>query len=262
MLPIEISNLSFSYGKKEILKNANLTIERSDFAYIVGRNGSGKSTLVKLILGLLPYSAGRIKIFGLPPYKGRRLIGYTPQHMQFDPQFPATVREVIMMGRMAGYRLFYNKEDHFITDQIMEKMELSELQHQEFSALSGGQRQRTLIARALATKPGLLLLDEPTANIDEYSEQQLFKTLSELNKELPIIMVSHDLYFTQEVVNKVICLHTKDIQTHRTSGIPLFIREQLQLGNFKKIEHSPCCQEDIDNGNATQCDNRCGKSDS
>ncbi len=261
MLPIEINDLSFSYGQKSILSHAHMTVERSDFAYIVGRNGSGKSTLVKLILGLLPAPAGSIKIFGLPPHKGRKLIGHTPQHMQFDPQFPATVKDVVLMGRMGGYNLFYNREDHRVTDQILERMELSDLKAQEFSALSGGQRQRTLIARALASKPRLLLLDEPTANIDEYAEQQLFKFLTELNKEMPIVMVSHDLYFTQEVVNKVICLHTKEIQTHQTSGIPLFIRQQLQLGNFKKIEHTPCCQEENADGTIT-CDSQCRKSNS
>lgn len=262
MLPIEIKDLCFSYGQKQILQQANLTVEKGDFAYIVGRNGSGKSTLVKLILGLIKPQSGSIKIFGLPANKGRRLIGYTPQHIHFDPQFPATVRDVILMGRMSGYRLFFSQDDHLHVDQALERMELIDLQNEEFSSLSGGQRQRVLIARALATKPRLLLLDEPTANIDEYSEQQLYQTLSELNKELPIVMVSHDLYFTQEIVNKVICLHTKNIQTHQTSGIPLFIREQLQLGNIKKIEHTPCCQDGDQDGTTLPCDNRCGKSDS
>lgn len=255
MIPVEIKNLSFSYQNKEILKQANLIIEKNDFAYIVGRNGSGKSTLVKLILGLLSPQEGSIKVFGKSPRKGRHFVGYTPQHIHFDPQFPATVRDVILMGRMAGHRLFFNREDHRHVDYALERMELKEMEEEEFSSLSGGQRQRVLIGRALATHPHLLILDEPTANIDEYSEQQLYKTLSDLGQQMPILMVSHDLYFTQEIVNKVICLHTKNIQTHQTSGIPQFIREELQLGNIKRIEHTSCCQEGEQDGNDSSTNN-------
>ncbi len=237
MKPIETSNLFFSYGKKEILTDVSFNIERGDFAYIVGRNGSGKSTLIKLLLGLLSPKRGEIKVFGLPPHKGRNLIGYTPQHMHFDPQFPATVRDVIATGRLRSKKLFYNKEDRMMVDQILEKIELRDLADDPFSSLSGGQRQRTLIGRSLVSNPKLLLLDEPTSNIDEYSEKQLFKTLSELNQDLPIVMVSHDLYFTQDKVNKVICIHRQKIATHETSQVPQSVIDELRLGNIRKIEH-------------------------
>ncbi|MCK5883383.1 MAG: ABC transporter ATP-binding protein [Bacteriovoracaceae bacterium] len=237
MTPIEVSNLSFSYGKKNILTDVSFSIERGDFSYIVGRNGSGKSTLVQLLLGLIQPTSGEIKIFGLPPKKGRSLIGYTPQHMQFDPQFPATVRDVIATGRLRSKKFFYNKEDRYMIDQTLEKIELKEFMDDPFSSLSGGQRQRTLIGRSLVSNPQLLILDEPTSNIDEYSEKRLFETLKQLNEDLPIVMVSHDLYFTQERVNKVICIHKNQIAVHDTCKIPQTVIDELRLGNIRKIDH-------------------------
>lgn len=237
MKPIEVEDLSFSYGKKEILTNVSFCIERGDFTYIVGRNGSGKSTLVKLLLGLLQPTKGSVKVFGLTPRKGRNLIGYTPQHMHYDPQFPATVRDVIATGRLKSGKLFYNKEDRIMIDQTLEKIELQEFADDPFSSLSGGQRQRTLIGRSLVSDPRLLILDEPTSNIDEYSEKRLFHTLKQLNEELPVVMVSHDLYFTQDQVNKVICIHRNQIATHETSKVPQSVIDELRLGNIRKIEH-------------------------
>lgn len=237
MIPIETRNLSFAYGKKEILTDVSFSVERGDFAYIVGRNGSGKSTLVKLLLGLIRPTSGDIKVFGLPPVKGRNLIGYTPQHMHYDPQFPATVRDVIATGRLRAGKLFYNREDKLMIDQTLEKIELSEFGNDPFSSLSGGQRQRTLIGRSLVSNPKLLILDEPTSNIDEYSEKKLFETLKALNEELPIVMVSHDLYFTQERVNKVICIHRTQVATHDTCQVPQSVIDELRLGNIRKIDH-------------------------
>ena len=184
---ISIRDLSFSYDTQVVLADVNLEVHAFDSICIVGPNGGGKSTLIKLIVGLLSPDAGSVRVFGEEPETARLRIGYVPQYSQYDPQFPISVFEVVCMGRLgSSFTGRYSKKDR---EQAMESLAvtgLSTIADRPFSAISGGQRQRVLIARALASEGDILILDEPTANIDHESELQFFDLLTELNKRFTL----------------------------------------------------------------------------
>ncbi|NVJ52544.1 MAG: ABC transporter ATP-binding protein [Campylobacteraceae bacterium] len=192
---VEVKNLSFSYDKQKVLEDINFEIKQKDFLTIIGPNGGGKSTLLKLILGINDLNSGTIKIFGQEHYEQICNLGYVPQNTNVNLNFPITVLEVVMMGQNClTKRLFgYKKEEKQRAMEVLEKVKMKEFAKNRISNLSGGQRQRVLIARALFSKPKILLLDEPTSNIDIKGCEQIYSTLEELNKNIPIIVVSHDI---------------------------------------------------------------------
>lgn len=206
---VEVQDLSFAYNGALVLEDVSLVIEPRDFVCLVGPNGGGKTTLLKIILGLLPPSRGKVSVFGKIPDEGRSQIGYMPQHADLDPKFPVSVMDVVLMGRIGHGRVFgrYSKADRKIAAEVIEWVGLEDHRRTPFSTLSGGQQQRALIARALACQPGLLLLDEPTANLDLHVESQLYDLLKRLNESLTIVLVSHDLGFVTDLVKTVICVN-------------------------------------------------------
>ncbi|NMA44070.1 MAG: ABC transporter ATP-binding protein [Oligosphaeraceae bacterium] len=191
---IDVQNVCFHYAQQEILHGINLQVYQGDFVILTGPNGGGKTTLIRLILGLLRPGFGKIRVLGHSPRKTSPLLGYVPQSLQFDSAFPANVLDVVLMGRVER-SLFgpYRAEDRRIALDCLEQVGLHELAKRHFSALSGGQRQRVLIARALAGQPKLLLLDEPNANLDAAGTQTVHELLRKLNRELTIVMASHNL---------------------------------------------------------------------
>ena len=216
---IEIEGVSFSYGGHDILSDVNFTLSKREFAGMVGPNGGGKTTLLKLMLGLLKPATGTITILGSSPLDARQHIGYMPQHAQIDPSFPARVLDIVLTGRLTGGRLIrYSSGDRERAEIAIAEVGLSEKRASMFSSLSGGQRQRTLIARALVSDPRLLLLDEPTANLDVSMEAQLHRLLRKLNERMAIVLVSHDMGFVSEYATKVICVK-KTVVLHATSEL-------------------------------------------
>jgi len=217
---IEIKDLNFSYEKNmPVLENVNLTFCELESACIVGPNGGGKSTLLYLILGLLKPTSGSITIFGKSPIDARSQIGYMPQYIQLDNQFPICVSEVVLMGRLRnGFWGRYSKKDREVAMVAMSEMSIEHLARRQFSELSGGQRQRVLIARALTCSPKLLLLDEPTANIDPGMQEQFYEILYKLNQRMSILTVSHDLGFVSDKINSVICVN-RGVQVHPTNAL-------------------------------------------
>ncbi len=216
---IEIEGVSFSYGGHDILSDVNFTLSKREFAGMVGPNGGGKTTLLKLMLGLLKPATGTITVLGSSPLDARRHIGYMPQHAQIDPSFPARVLDIVLTGRLTGGRLMrYSSGDRERAEIAIAEVGLSEKRTSMFSSLSGGQRQRTLIARALVSDPKLLLLDEPTANLDVSMEAQLHRLLRKLNERMAIVLVSHDIGFVSEYATKVICVK-KTVVLHATSEL-------------------------------------------
>lgn len=187
---INIENLSFKYQKSEILTNVFLAIEDVDFLAIIGPNGGGKSTLLKLILGLLPLQNGTIE----KSIKNSQ-IGYVPQNTNLNIDFPITALEVVLMGhKSTKRRLFgYSKDDINCALASLEEVGMRDFANEKIGNLSGGQRQRVFIARALCAKPKILLLDEPTASIDVKGQQEIYELLKTLNKNIAIVVVSHDL---------------------------------------------------------------------
>ncbi len=239
-----LEDVSFSYGQRDVLKDVNLTIPKGEFATIVGPNGGGKTTLLKLLLGLLKPCKGRIKIFGRSPEKSRLKMGYMPQYSHLDVQFPVTVMDVVLMGRL-GRRFLggYSRDDRDAAARALEEVRLIDERSTHFNALSGGQKQRVLIARALCSDPELLLLDEPTSNIDQESEENFFQILDDLNNRMTILLVSHDIGFTSQVVKSVICVNQK-VVIHPTTKMDGTLIKDIYGGDFRMIRHDHrCCDK-------------------
>jgi zinc transport system ATP-binding protein len=235
---IEIRDVCFSYPQAQVLKNINLTLHRDEFLGIVGPNGGGKSTLLKLILGLLEPDTGTIRVLGQTPAAARPRLGYVPQFATFDSRFPIKVRDTVMQGRFGTRRhqLFYTHTDRLKTTEAMERTDTLNLQDHPMTALSGGQRQRVLIARALACEPELLLLDEPTANIDPYHGENIFGLLHRLHDEMSIVLISHDIGFITRCVTRVACLnHT--LVCHSTSPVENDLLQEIYGMPLSRVEH-------------------------
>jgi zinc transport system ATP-binding protein len=238
---LAFDNVSFSYGPVPVLEKATFSIAERESVCIVGPNGGGKTTLVKLILGLLEPTAGQIRVFGGNPKAARPRIGYMPQYLLYDPLFPVTVRDIVLMGRLRsdGIRGFFgwpDREDRQAAGEALRQVGMEEFARRPFSSLSGGQRQRALIARALAGRPDILLLDEPTSNVDTLIEAKLLKLLRELNERMTIMMVTHDLGFVSEMVEKVVCVN-RVVAVHPTSDISGKIIHDIYGGHVRMVRH-------------------------
>lgn len=203
-----LKDVSFAYDGPYVLQAINLDIHEREFNAVVGPNGGGKTTLLRLMMGMLRPTLGSVHVFGEAPDAVRARIGYTPQHARFDPLFPVSVLDVVLMGRIErrfGGR--YSREDREAARRALADVSLESEAQRPFAALSGGQRQRALIARALACEPELLLLDEPTSNVDAAVGAKLLELLQRLNERITIVMVSHNLGFVSSVVGSVICVN-------------------------------------------------------
>ncbi|SNX53293.1 metal ABC transporter ATP-binding protein [Thermoanaerobacterium sp. RBIITD] len=210
---IELKNVNFSYGDKNVLKNITLSIDDGEFVGLIGPNGSGKSTLVKIMIGDLKPSSGEVLINGIDikNLKNRSIIGYVPQKSySFNASFPASVKEVVSMGLYAKVGLFkkLSKEDWDVIDKALLTVDMFDYKDRLIGNLSGGQQQRVFIARALVSNPKILFLDEPTTGIDVKSEETLYEILDKLNKErkITIIMVTHDVWAITDRVSRIICM--------------------------------------------------------
>ena len=200
---IELKNLTLGYDKDIILKDINLSIEDNDFVCVVGANGSGKSTLIKGILGLIKPIKGKVIYKGLK----QNYIGYMPQETKVDSNFPASVLEIVLSGTLNQYKnIFYSKEQKEIALNNLKLLGIEKLKNKSFSELSGGQRQKVLLARSLCSTDKLLILDEPSNNLDRESKKDLYEIITELNKKnnITIIMITHDLDHGNLIGNKII----------------------------------------------------------
>jgi zinc transport system ATP-binding protein len=209
---VELKDVSVKYGNLDALKNISLQVAEGSFLGIIGPNGGGKTTLLKVILGLIEPENGEIKIFGRPLDQAVDKIGYVPQISNFDRNFPISVLDVVLMARLGGrVRFFhqYKKEDIEKAEAVLEQLDLLQLKDRQIGKLSGGQLQRVLIARGLAVEPEILLLDEPTANVDARSTSQIYQLLKELNKEKTIIVVTHDMAAVSSYFDSLACLNEK-----------------------------------------------------
>ncbi len=224
---ITAKHLNYAYGNDEVICDLTFSLKKGDYVGIIGQNGSGKSTLLKLLLGLIKPKSGKIYLFETPlrEFKEWHRIGYVPQRSGiFDKVFPATVEEVVAMGMVGKRKLFHllDPEDRKKIDEALEVVDLLPMKKRLIHELSGGQQQRVLIARALAGKPEILVLDEPVVGIDAMVQKKFYELLRRLNKELRItlVLVSHDLDIVAHeadylmLMNKgELCACTKDMIT-------------------------------------------------
>lgn len=215
---VECRGVSFGYTDSLVLEEVSFVLHRGESLCVIGPNGGGKSTLVKLLLGLLEPTDGRIEVLGKPPRAARTGMGYVPQAMRYDPRFPIAALDIVLMGRLD--RLFvgrFSKQCRDIALAALDEVGMADFAKRPFSDLSGGERQRVLVARALASEPELLLLDEPTANIDLSVEAQLIETLVKLRQRMTILMVTHDLDLVSSLGDSILCVNHR---VHRHS-LPL-----------------------------------------
>lgn len=236
----EMRDLSFAYDSRPVLEDVNLEVAEGGFVSIIGPNGGGKSTLLKLLLGLLEPQRGQVRVFGQKPKQARDRIGYMPQFQRIDAHFPITVEEVVRLGLLSGKtRLGWPRRgDHVAVDHALEIVNCTHLRRENFARLSGGQRQLVLIARALVSEPELLLLDEPTANLDPAVEGSFHELLRRLSGSITICLVSHDVGLVTEQTEQVICVNRKvDVHpAHAVSGE--FVTAMFGADHARVVDHS------------------------
>lgn len=207
-----IENLSVCYGPTPAIEGVSLHVEDGEYLGIIGPNGGGKTTLLKAMLNLVPAAGGAIRVYGKKPGDTGGLIGYVPQYAGLDKAFPITVREVVLTGRikqsLSPFHRF-SRSDKDTAGRLLEEVGIAGLAERQIASLSGGEFQKMLIARALAVGPRLLLLDEPTASVDPSSCEQIYSLLYELNKQITIILVTHDLLAVSSHVQKLACLNRR-----------------------------------------------------
>lgn len=236
---IELKDVWVRYGNQVILEAVNLNLEKPEgLLGIIGPNGGGKTTLLKVLLGLLKPYRGGVKLFGKAPEKSRDLVGYVPQYKRFDFDFPISVWEVALTGRMShsGFLKKYSDEDKKAAEDALKIVEMYQFKDRQIGQLSGGQRQRVFIARALATNPKLLLLDEPNAGLDPHMQDELYRLLDRLKKDMAIIMVTHDLSAVSIYVDKIACLNRK-LHYHNSKEIPVEDLEATYQCPIELIAH-------------------------
>lgn len=204
---IKAKHLTVSYGKNVIINDADFEVKKGDFVCVVGANGSGKSTLIKTILGLVKPDEGEIEY---SKSVKKNMFGYLPQDPKYDQIFPATVSEVVLSGTLGKlkFRPFYTRRCKRSLSETLDLLKISDLRYERFSELSGGQKQKVLLARAIIATSSLIILDEPSNNLDQKSRKEFYKTLKKLNKDkkLTIIMITHDLDSDDLIGNKVIAI--------------------------------------------------------
>jgi zinc transport system ATP-binding protein len=204
---VSLRDVSFSYDKKPFIRHVDLDIYEKDFLGLVGPNGGGKTTIIKLLLGLLEPDSGNIEVFGKKPKEGRKEIGYLSQFKNIDFDFPITVWEIVLQSRLSGIFKRFNGEDKKRAKKALKAVDLLDKRDKNLNELSGGEKQRAFVARALASEPRLLILDEPTSNVDIRIQESLYELLKELNKDIGILIIDHNLEIMSKYAKEVACIN-------------------------------------------------------
>jgi len=232
---IDVKDISFSYGHIKVLQDVTFPIRRGDFLAIIGPNGSGKTTLIKIILGLLKPSKGKVRILGKPAqeFEDWRKIGYVPQQAtHIDPFFPASAREVVAMEFLASRKFprSAKREEELCIEKALKQVRMEHFKNWRIGSLSGGQQQRIFIARAIVNEPHILFLDEPTTGVDSETQEHFYDMLYTLNKKegITIVLITHDTGIVNKHVSQVACLN-QQLVYHGTH------EEFCRSGAFKEM---------------------------
>ena len=207
MAQIICQDLAIGYDGKAIVQKLDLSVNRGEYLCIAGENGAGKSTLIKTLIGLLQPVRGKI-VFG--DGLNQEEIGYLPQQTETQKDFPASVREIVLSGcqNRCGIRPFYNRKEKMCAEEMMQRLQITDLAKRCYRELSGGQQQRTLLARALCATKKLLLLDEPVSGLDPKATEEMYQLIQLINREekITIIMISHDIKAAMTYASHVLYL--------------------------------------------------------
>ena len=234
MQMVNVSSVSFDYGSEKILDDISFSVNEGDFLGIIGPNGAGKTTLFFCMLGLIDGYTGEIKIFGKDIRRNKKIlrqIGYIPQRKSIDKRFPLTIKELVSLS-------ITNKSDVDNVDKVLRYVDLYDNRNKIIGQLSGGQQQRVLIAKALVNNPKMLMLDEPTNELDQTSQDNFYLFLKELNDEekITIIWTSHDLDAVNRLSNKISCINkkmfyhgTKDEFFSNDNNLKKYSESQMQI---------------------------------
>ena len=243
---IDIRGVNFSYGCVPTLSDIELQVADGEFLGIVGPNAGGKSTLLKLILGLLQPQSGSVDVLGRTPSAASRLIGYVPQYPSFPRDFPISVEQVVQLGRLGGnqngsrrqtlFPTWVSSADRAAVHDALTEVEAGDIAKRQIGSLSGGQLQRVLLARALVGDPQILILDEPTANIDQRLEGEIFDLLKTFNTRMTILVVSHDVAFISRYVSRVACVN-RTLVCHHTDAVDGAVIRELYGQHVRMIAH-------------------------
>lgn len=208
---IELQGVGLSFRGMPVLEDVDLRVDEGDFLAIIGPNGGGKTVLLKVILGLLQPDRGTVRVLGRAPHEARGAISYVPQYASFDPTFPISVLDVVLMGRMrrALPDNRFTSEDRARAQAVLAEMGMAHAADRQIGRLSGGQLQRVLIARALAAEARIMILDEPTASLDPQIQGELYEHLEALSPAVTMIVVSHDMGVISHHVKTVACMNRR-----------------------------------------------------
>ncbi len=231
--PIELKDVSFAYNGTEVLRRVSLTVRPGEFLAVIGPNGGGKTTLLKIILGLLQPSEGKVKVLGVAPAAARPQIGYVPQRSAHERDFPISVWNTVLMGRLGRGKSQCLQSAEDAVKSALHAVDMLNYQNRQIGELSEGQRQRVFVARALVGQPKLLLLDEPTASVDVVMQAGIYHLLKTLKKDLTIVLVTHDIGVIASHVDKIACL-----------GGEMFYHDSKEIGQ-KDLERMYDCPVEL-----------------
>lgn len=242
--PLVLRDAAFGYGERRVVSGVSLEVHQGDVIAILGPNGSGKSTIIRGVLGLADHLGGEVTVLGTPLRRltSRAAIGYVPQHHSLSSSVAATVHEIVASGRLPLRRWWQREtaEDRRIVDAAIETVGLGDRAREEVSHLSGGQQRRVLIARALATQPEILIMDEPTAGVDQVSQVVLAGVLGELAAAgTTMLIVTHELDALHDIVSRVLCVSDGAIDFAGTCGQYDAHLAAHPIGSHHHHEHTP-----------------------
>jgi zinc transport system ATP-binding protein len=241
---VHVRDVTAGYGSEVVLDHVSLAIQPGDFLAVIGPNGGGKTTLLKVILGLLRPWSGEV-VFQLPGGSGgsggrdpRGRLGYVPQFSTFDKDFPLRIADMVLMGRLGRGNLLraWSRDDRAAAAAVLERLGLAGVAEARVAEVSGGQLQRALIGRALVAEPAILFLDEPTASIDAESRETLRELLAELNRAIPVVVVTHDVTSLAPMVNRIACINRK-LFYHGDPELTLEVLEEVYGCPVELVTH-------------------------
>lgn len=218
---IRLNDITAGYEDKVALENVSLEIFDHDFLGVIGPNGGGKTTLMRIILGMLKPFSGQVSYYRNGRPVPKLTIGYLPQYNDIDRQFPISVSEVVLSGLSRQTPLFapFTKEHHQRVNETLRRIDMEDFAHRPIGSLSGGQLQRVLLARAIVSRPEVVVLDEPNTYIDKRFQEQMYQMLDTINHDCAIIIVSHDVGTILQNVKEVACVN-RTLHYHNSTEIP------------------------------------------